>query len=55
KKLRQARELQDKKEKGDSLLPEQFQKVIKINELIRQLETLGFDSHGDKKSTEAES
>lgn len=55
KKLRQARELQDKKEKGDSLLPEQFQKVIKINELIRQLETLGFDSNGDKKSTEAES
>ncbi|KAG9526303.1 hypothetical protein KCV07_g881, partial [Aureobasidium melanogenum] len=55
KKLRQARELQDKKEKGDSLLPEQFQKVIKINELIRQLETLGFDSKGDKKSTEADS
>ncbi|KAG9550624.1 hypothetical protein KCU71_g14734, partial [Aureobasidium melanogenum] len=55
KKLRQARELQDKKEKGDSLLPEQFQKVIKINELIRQLETLGFDSNGDKKSTEADS
>ncbi|KAG9548600.1 hypothetical protein KCU71_g14738, partial [Aureobasidium melanogenum] len=55
KKLRQARELQDKKEKGDSLLPEQFQKVIKINELIRQLETLGFDSNGDKKSTQAES
>ncbi|KEQ67779.1 uncharacterized protein M437DRAFT_36444 [Aureobasidium melanogenum CBS 110374] len=54
KKLRQARELQDKKEKGDSLLPEQFQKVIKINELIRQLETLGFDSNGDKKLTEAE-
>jgi partner of Y14 and mago protein len=55
KKLRQARELQDKKEKGDSLLPEQFQKVIKINELIRQLESLGFDSNGDKKPTQAES
>ncbi|KAI4718260.1 hypothetical protein E4T48_05571 [Aureobasidium sp. EXF-10727] len=55
KKLRQARDLQDKKEKGDSLLPEQFQKVIKINELIRQLENLGFDSNGDKKSTDAES
>jgi partner of Y14 and mago protein len=55
KKLRQARELQDKKEKGDALLPEQFQKVIKINELIRQLETLGFDSNGDKKSIQAES
>lgn len=55
KKLRQARDLQDKKEKGDSLLPEQFQKVIKINELVRQLETLGFDSNGDKKSTQDES
>lgn len=50
KKLRQARELKDKKEKGDKLLPEQFEKVIKINELIRQLETLGFDSHGDRKT-----
>jgi partner of Y14 and mago protein len=49
KKLRQAKELKDKKEKGDKLLPEQFEKVIKINELIRQLETLGFDSQGDKK------
>lgn len=55
KKLRQARDLQDKKEKGDSLLPEQFQKVIKINELVRQLENLGFDFNGDKKSTHAES
>lgn len=50
KKLRQARELKDKKEKGDVLLPEQFEKVIKINELIRQLEGLGFDSNGDKKA-----
>lgn len=49
KKLRQAKELKDKKEKGDKLLPEQFEKVIKINELIRQLETLGFDAQGDKK------
>jgi partner of Y14 and mago protein len=49
KKLRQARELKDKKEKGDALLPEQFEKVIKINELIRQLEGLGFDPSGDKK------
>jgi partner of Y14 and mago protein len=49
KKLRQAKELKDKKEKGDKLLPEQFEKVIKINELIRQLESLGFDSQGDKK------
>lgn len=50
KKLRQAKDLKDKKEKGDKLLPEQFEKVIKINELIRQLETLGFDSQGEKKS-----
>ncbi|KAL6702973.1 hypothetical protein ACN47E_010328 [Coniothyrium glycines] len=50
KKLRQARELQDKKEKGDKLLPEQFEKVIKINELIRQLENLGFDAQGEKRS-----
>lgn len=49
KKLRQARDLKDKKEKGDKLLPEQFEKVIKINELIRQLETLGFDAQGEKK------
>lgn len=49
KKLRQAKELKDKKEKGDKLLPEQFEKVIKINELIRQLENLGFDAQGEKK------
>jgi partner of Y14 and mago protein len=50
KRLRQARELQQKKEEGGALLPEQFQKVIKINELIRQLEKLGFDTEGNKKS-----
>jgi len=49
KKLRQARELKDKKEKGDVLLPEQFEKVIKINEIIRQLENLGFDAKGERK------
>lgn len=49
KKLRQARDLKDKKDKGDALLPEQFEKVIKINELIRQLEGLGFDAQGEKK------
>ncbi|KAM0719151.1 hypothetical protein Q7P37_005056 [Cladosporium fusiforme] len=52
KKLRQARDLQDKKEKGDSLLPEQFAKVIKMNELVRQLDSLGFDSEGEKKGQE---
>lgn len=55
KKLRQARDLKDKKEKGDSLLPEQFEKVIRINELIRQLDNLGFDTNGEKKSEDTES
>ncbi|KAE8148066.1 hypothetical protein BDV25DRAFT_23241 [Aspergillus avenaceus] len=49
KKLRQARDLRDKKNQGESLLPEQLEKVIKIQELVRQLDTLGFDSNGDKK------
>ena len=50
KKLRQARELREKKDKGENLLPEQFEKVIKIQELIRQLDCLGFDSDGAKKA-----
>ncbi|KAH8890808.1 hypothetical protein GQ53DRAFT_841791 [Thozetella sp. PMI_491] len=49
KKLKQARELQVKKEGGESLLPEQIAKVIKINELIRELEGLGFDAEGEPK------
>ena len=49
KKLRQARDLQQKKEEGGGLLPEQFQKVIKINEIIRQLDQLGFDYDGQRK------
>ena len=49
KRLRQARDLQSKKESGESLLPEQFAKVIKISELIRQLNALGFDSDGARK------
>ena len=49
KKLRQARDLREKKDKGENLLPEQFEKVIKIQELIRQLEGLGFDSEGNRK------
>ena len=44
KKLRQARELREKKDSGGNLLPEQFEKVIKINELIRQLKNLGYDA-----------
>ena len=50
KKLRQAKELKDRKEKGDALLPEQLEKVIRINEITRQLEGLGFDANGDKKN-----
>ncbi|KAL1954218.1 hypothetical protein VTO42DRAFT_1498 [Malbranchea cinnamomea] len=49
KKLRQARELRDKKDKGENLLPEQLEKVIRINELIRQLDALGFDADGERK------
>ncbi|KAI9702654.1 MAG: hypothetical protein M1820_006160 [Bogoriella megaspora] len=50
KKLRQAKDLEAKKDKGDSLLPEQLEKVIKIHELVRQLEVLGFNADGEKKS-----
>ena len=49
KKLRQARNLREKKDKGENLLPEQFEKVIKIQELIRQLEGLGVNSEGNRK------
>lgn len=47
KKLKQARDLQDKKDGGQPLLPEQIAKVIKINELVRELAALGFDSEGE--------
>jgi partner of Y14 and mago len=52
KKLKQAKELKEKKEGGAALLPEQFAKVIKINELIRELDALGFDSEGEPKATD---
>merc|ERR1712000_401404 len=48
KKLKQARDLQNKKEGGEALLPEQIAKVIKINELIRELEALGLDADGER-------
>ncbi len=47
KKLRQASELREKREKGVSLLPEQFEKVIRINELMRQLDALGLSPEGE--------
>jgi partner of Y14 and mago len=50
KKLKQAKELKNKKEGGEALLPEQIAKVIKINELIRELDALGFDAEGEPKS-----
>ena len=49
KKLREARELQEKKEKGEALLHEQFEKVIRINELVRDLDKLGFNADGEQK------
>ncbi|KAL4922864.1 hypothetical protein BDW62DRAFT_196871 [Aspergillus aurantiobrunneus] len=52
KKLKQARDLNDKKDKGEALLPEQLEKVIKIQELVRQLDALGFDSNGEKKESQ---
>jgi partner of Y14 and mago protein len=52
KKLRQARDLKSKKDEGNSLLPEQIHKVIKINELLRQLDQLGFDENGDAKPSD---
>jgi partner of Y14 and mago protein len=54
KKLKQAKELKEKKEGGAALLPEQFAKVIKISELIRELDALGFDADGEPKSKEDE-
>ncbi|KAK5637650.1 hypothetical protein RRF57_013365 [Xylaria bambusicola] len=54
KKLKQAKDLKNKKEGGESLLPEQIAKVIKINELIRELEALGFDADGEPKAENAE-
>jgi len=43
KKIRQASELKTRKDGGENLLPEQLEKVIKMNELVRQLNALGFD------------
>jgi partner of Y14 and mago len=54
KKLRQAKDLKDRKDTGEALLPEQIAKVIKINELIRELDALGFDTNGDPKPEEGE-
>jgi len=50
KKIKQAKDLKNKKDIGESLLPEQIAKVIKINELIRELDALGFDAEGEPKA-----
>lgn len=50
KKLKQARDLQSKKDGGESLLPEQIAKVIKINELVRELEALGIDPEAETQT-----
>lgn len=42
KKIRQANDLKTRKEGGESLLPEQLAKVIKLSELMRQLNALGY-------------
>jgi partner of Y14 and mago len=52
KKLRQAKELKEKEAKGDKLLPEQAAKVVKIDELIRELEQLGFNAEGEREKTD---
>lgn len=49
KKLKQAKDLRTKKDEGQGLLPEQIAKVIKINELIRELNALGFDDDSEIK------
>lgn len=41
KRLRQARELREKKNNGDNLLSEQIGEIVKISDLVRQLEGLG--------------
>lgn len=43
KKIRQANELKSRREGGENLLPEQLDKIIKVNELARQLRALGFE------------
>lgn len=49
KKLRQAKDLRDKQESGSSLQPEQVEKVNTIENLVRQLDDLGFDPEGRRK------
>lgn len=50
KKLKQARDLKSKRDDGEALLPEQIAKVIRISELIRELDALGFDAEGEPRT-----
>lgn len=43
KKIRQANELKNRKEGGENLLPEQLEKVLKLDELVSQLNSLGLE------------
>lgn len=43
KKIRQANELKNRKEAGENLLPEQLEKVSKLDGLVSQLNSLGFE------------
>lgn len=58
KKLRQARELKEKQAAGaadgTALLPEQLAKVMRVQELVRQLDALGFDGEGERKTGKSE-
>ncbi len=49
KKLRQARDLKEKLDGGQTLPPEQREKVGTIDQLVQQLEQLGFDGDGKPK------
>ncbi|KAK6533628.1 hypothetical protein TWF694_002563 [Orbilia ellipsospora] len=46
KKIRQAQELKSRKDKGETLLPEQLDKALRLGELIRDLEKLGIKYEG---------
>ncbi|TQS37868.1 hypothetical protein Golomagni_01642 [Golovinomyces magnicellulatus] len=52
KKLKQARELKSKKESGFDILPEQLAKIIKIDELIRELSALDIQSNTEINTEE---
>ncbi|POS87951.1 hypothetical protein EPUL_001326, partial [Erysiphe pulchra] len=50
KKLKQARDLEEKRDKGSNLLPEQLTKILRINELVRELNSLKLRSRIDEEN-----